>query len=129
MVRMIIKFVIYYAVLVAFLAIGWLPEATALTLLGAAAVLAVVNTFIRPLLVSFALPFNIILFGIASVFANLLAVVIANGIMGGVMTAGFWVMLLIALVIMLLDDAVRNIRQAIKKHAAAENECETSAGC
>ena len=121
MVRIIIKFVLYYAILAAFMAFGWLPEATALSLLGAAAVLAGVNTFIRPLLVTFALPLNIILFGIASVFANLLALVIANAIMGGVMTSGFWVMLLIALVIMLLDDAVRNIRQAIKRQVTAEN--------
>jgi putative membrane protein len=101
--------------LVAFMAIGWLPFATALLLLGAAAVLAGVNTLIRPLLVTLALPFNILTFGIASLFANLLSLTIANAIMGGVMTGTFWVMLLIALVIMLADDAVRNIRQAIQK--------------
>ena len=115
MFRIIIKFGLYYAVLIVFMAFGWLPEATALMLLGAAAVLAGVNTFIRPLLVTFALPLNIILFGIASVFANLLALVIANAIIGGVLTSSFWVMLLIALVIMLADDIVRNIRQAIRK--------------
>ena len=115
MTRLIIKFALYYAILVVFMAIGWLPYATALSLLGAAAVLAGVNTLIRPILVTVALPFNIFTLGIASLFANLLSLTIANAIMGGVMSSGFWVMLLIALVIMLADDAVRNIRQAIEK--------------
>ncbi len=114
MIRLFVKFVLYYGILTAFMAFGWLPGATALALLGAAAVLAGVNTFLRPLLVTAALMVNAITFGIASVFANLLSIVIANAIIGGVMTSGFWVMLLIALVIMLTDDTVRNIRQAIK---------------
>ena len=112
MLRLIVKFALYYGILAAFASFGWLPEATYLLLLGAAAVLAAVNTFIRPVLVTAALMVNIITFGIASVFANLLSLVIANAIIGGVMTSGFWVMLLMALVIMLVDDTVRNIRQA-----------------
>ena len=115
MIRLFVKFALYYGILAAFMAFGWLPEATALALIGAAAVLVGVNTFVRPLLVTAALMVNIITFGIASVFANLLSLVIANAIIGGIMTSGFWVMLLIALVIMLVDDSVRNIRQAITK--------------
>ena len=119
MMRLIFKFGLYYAILIVFMAIGWLPAATAVSLLGAAAVLAGVNTLIRPILVAIALPLNIITFGIASLFANLLALVIANAIIGGIMTSGFWIMLLVALIIMLIDDTVRNLRQWLQKQSAA----------
>lgn len=115
MIRLILKFALYYAVLLIFYAIGWLPSAAVLSLLAAVAVLAGVNTLIRPLLVTIALPLNIITFGIASIFANLLSLVIANEIVGGTVSSGFWIMLLIALVIMLLDDTVRNARQHLQK--------------
>ena len=119
MMRLIFKFGLYYAILIVFMAIGWLPAATAVSLLGAAAVLAGVNTLIRPVLVAIALPLNIITFGIASLFANLLALVIANAIIGGIMTSGFWIMLLMALIIMLVDDTVRNLRQWLQKQCTA----------
>lgn len=115
MLRLIIKFALYYAILLLFMVLGGLPAATALSLLGAAAVLAGVNTLIRPILVTVALPINILTFGIASVFANLLAIVIAKAIIGGAMAATFWTLLLMALVVMLIDDAVRCIRQAINE--------------
>lgn len=108
--RYLTKAVVYYIVLLAAMAIGLLPG-TAESMIPAALVLAIVNTFIRPLLVTIALPFNFITFGIASVFANLLTLVIANGIIGGGITSGFWAMLLVAFVIMLADDAIRHMRQ------------------
>lgn len=122
MFRLIFKFGLYYGILIFFWAVGWLPAADAALLLGAAAVLAGVNTLIRPVLVALALPINIITFGIASIFANLLSLVIANSIIGGVVTSGFWVMLLIALVIMLADDTVRTARQALRKSSLSESE-------
>lgn len=111
--RYCIKAVIYYGVLLAFMAIGLL-DITYTGLIAPTLILAGVNTFLRPFLVAVALPFNLILFGIASVFANLLSLVIASAIAGGALTTGFWIMLLIALVIMLADDAIRNIRKAIR---------------
>jgi putative membrane protein len=111
--RYTVKAVVYYALLLAFMAIGLL-SGTPVSLIWAALILAGVNTLIRPLLVTVALPFNILLFGIASVFANLLALVIASAIAGGALTAGFWIMLLLALVIMLADDGIRRIRKAVR---------------
>lgn len=109
--RFLTKAAVYYLVLLAALAICLLPG-TAAGLIPAALVLAAVNTLIRPLIVTIALPFNIITFGIASVFANLLTLVIANGIIGGSITSGFWAMLLVAFMIMLADDAIRHIQQS-----------------
>lgn len=104
---------VYYAVLLFFMAVGWLHRAPA-ELIAPALILAGVNTVIRPLLVLAALPFNMLLFGIASVFANLLSLVIASAIAGGALTQGFWIMLLIACVIMFADDAIRAVRKAAR---------------
>jgi putative membrane protein len=111
--RYCIKAVVYYGVLLVFMAVGWLNQ-TPQGLIVPVLILAGVNTVIRPFLVAVALPFNLITFGIASVFANLLSLVIANAIAGGTLYAGFWIMLLMALVIMLADDGIRNIRKAIR---------------
>jgi len=120
--RLIVKFGLYYGILMFFQAVGWLPGADAISLLGAAGVLVGVNTLIRPIISAFALPVNFFTLGAASLFVNLLTLVIANAIIGGVMTNVFGIMLVISLTIMLADDTVRNIRQAVKKkmHAACE---------
>jgi uncharacterized membrane protein YvlD (DUF360 family) len=111
--RYCIKAVVYYGVLLLFMVVGLLDK-TPVALIAPALILAAVNTVIRPFLVAVALPFNVLLFGIASLFANLLSLVIASAIAGGALTAAFWIMLLIALVIMLADDGTRNIRKAIR---------------
>lgn len=116
--RYSIKAALYFAILLASMAIGLLPEVLITSILAAALILAAVNTLIRPILVAIALPFNIITLGIASVFANLLTLVIANGIAGGTVTSGFWAMLLVAFVIMLADDGVRAVRHAYRMRKA-----------
>lgn len=108
--RLAVKTVLYFCLLLAAMALGLLG-ATASTLFWAALALAAVNTLLRPLLVLIALPFNFITLGIASIFANLLTLVIAFAIAG--VTGAFWPMLLIALAVMLADDAVRLVRKAI----------------
>jgi putative membrane protein len=111
--RYSIKAAVYYGVLAAFLAIGLVTQ-TYPGLIPLALILAGVNTVIRPFIVTLALPFNMLLFGIASVFANLFTLVIASAIAGRALSAGFWALLLVALVIMLADDGIRNIRKAIR---------------
>jgi putative membrane protein len=118
LIRYSTKAILYYLILLGAWAIGLLPG-TALTALWAALMLALVNMVLRPIFVIIALPFNIITLGIASVFANLLSLVIANAIIGGPITAGFWAMLLVALVIMLADDCARAARAAIKSRRIA----------
>jgi len=99
-----------------------LPEATINSLLVAAAVLALVNTIIRPILSLLALPFTIITFGIASVFVNILTIVITNGIIGGTLESGFWVKFLIAVVIMLIDSGIRHSRHSNKNKSNFLND-------
>lgn len=114
--RYSIKAVVYFLILWGARAVSLLPG-DALTALWVALVLAAVNMVVRPITVAIALPFNIITVGIASVFANLLCLVIAEAITGAL--TGFWAMLLVALVIMLADDGIRGIRAAIRARAAA----------
>lgn len=116
--RYSIKAALYFAILLAGMATGLLPEAMITAILAAALILAAVNTLLRPLLVAIALPFNILTLGLASVFANLLTLVIASGIAGGTVTSGFWAMLLVAFAIMLADDCVRAVRRAYRMRKA-----------
>ncbi len=116
MFKAITKFIIYGLILYLFSVTGLTGQMAFKTILVLAAILTGVNTLIRPILVAVALPFNFITFGIASVFANLLALVIANAIAGGPLS-GFWIMLLIAFIIMLVDDAVRLGRTRIQQQA------------
>jgi putative membrane protein len=112
--RYAIKFALYFAVLLIFMWISLLPFSGVVPILVIALVLAAVNTLIRPVFVIIALPLNIFTFGIASVFSNLLTLVIACAIAGSTVTAGFWAMLLTAFVIMLVDDMVRCIRNSFR---------------
>jgi len=109
--RFVVKTVLYFCLLIAVMALGLLPAA-ALTLFWAALILAAVNTILRPLFVLIALPLNVITLGIASVFANLLSLVIALAIIG--LSGGFWALLLLALIIMLADDGIRLMRKAMQ---------------
>ncbi|MGI5850379.1 MAG: phage holin family protein [Christensenellales bacterium] len=118
--RYTIKAAVYYAVLLTFMAISLLPQTPLHSVLVTAVILSAVNTLIRPVLVAIALPFNIITFGIASIFANLLTLVIANAIYAGITASGFWVMLLTAFIIMLADDTIRVLRKPIKTKRIAE---------
>lgn len=112
--RFVIKFALYFAALYVFMMVNWLPEATGNALLIAAVVLALVNTLLRPLLSLIAIPFTLLTFGIASIFVNVLTLVITNGIIGGTLDSTFWVKLVIAIAIMLVDGATRHTRHVIK---------------
>lgn len=117
MLRLLIKFIVYSFIF-------WLSAAAGLVLLSVSsiftlgAVLAAVNTLLRPVFAAVALPFNFLTFGVASVFANLLSLVIANAIAGKPLR-GFWVMLLIAFVIMLADDVHHLTRGRIRRMIAS----------
>lgn len=112
--RFVIKFALYFLTLYVFMAVNWLPEATANALLIAAVVLALVNTIIRPILSVIAIPFTVLTMGIASIFVNVLTLVITNGIIGGTLDSTFWVKLIIAVVVMLVDSGVRHSRHIAK---------------
>ncbi len=75
-----------------------------------ALVLALANAILRPILTFIALPFNFLTFGIASVFVNMLMLLLACAIVTTIVIHGFWLMVLASAVIMLADALLRGIR-------------------
>ena len=120
--RYVIKFVLYLCTIYVFMSLALLSESTIGSLMITAAVLALVNTIIRPFFSLIALPLNIVTFGITSIFVNILTISIASGISGGTMAGSFWVKLLIAIVIMIIDNAIRYTRNVNRKRICALNE-------
>lgn len=75
-----------------------------------ALILALANLVIRPLLTVVALPFNLLTFGIASIFVNMLTLIIADAIVGPASVAGFWTLALISVLVMAADACIRGVR-------------------
>jgi len=119
MTKLILKIITYFFVLTVLSLFPFLHISSVPGILLLALTLAITNTLLRPILVLIALPFNLITFGIASIFANLLTLIIANAICGTILLHGFWLMFLVATVMMFTDDLIRFIRtNRYKKHAA-----------
>lgn len=115
--KLLFKFGMYTFIIYCFSLVGLIDDLHINSLLILSAILVGVNTFIRPIFVAIALPFNFVTFGLASVFSNLLTLVIANAIAGKVLS-GFWVMFLLSFVIMLGDDLVRHVRNNVRRNVA-----------
>ena len=75
-----------------------------------ALVLSLANGLLRPILTFIALPFNLITFGIASVFVNVLMLLLACALVTAVVINGFWMLVLASVVVMLMDSLLRAIR-------------------
>lgn len=84
----------------------------ALTLLLAGFVLAVVDTFIRPVLLILTLPLNVLTVGLFTLVVNAVVLLIVQALVPGFGGLGFWgavwVGLLLAIVSWVLNSAVRN---------------------
>ena len=110
MVKLIIRFLVYFLIFVALSTFvhgvaGDVPGFALVALL-----LAVANLLIRPLLTVAALPFNLLTFGLASVFVNMLTLIIADAIVLSAGFAGFWTLALAAVLVMAADGCIRAAR-------------------
>ncbi len=56
----------------------------------AAAILSLLNAFLRPILFIITLPINILTFGLFTFVINALLLMMASGVIGGFNVAGFW---------------------------------------
>jgi putative membrane protein len=109
--RLILRTAIYFAIIAVFaILFEKVSGAIGLLLLGAF-VLALFNTMIRPVFTVLALPANLLTLGIASIFVNMLTITISDAIVGGITIDGFWINMLMAVVIMLADTLVRKGRK------------------
>ena len=111
--RLILRTGIYFAIVVIFaILFEKVSGAIGLLLLGAF-VLALFNTLIRPVFTVLALPANLVTLGLASVFVNMLTITISDAIVGGIAIEGFWINMLMAVVVMLADMVIRKGRKKI----------------
>jgi putative membrane protein len=91
---------------VAVLIAAYLIPGVEVSLLGAivlAVVLALINIFVKPLIVILTLPLNIVTLGLFSLVINALLVMLADVIVPGFSVDGFWAAFFFAIVISLIN--------------------------
>ncbi len=77
-----------------------------------AVVLALLNTFIKPLLIFFTLPATIVTLGLFLFVINAIIVLMAGSLVSGFYVSGFWAALLFSLLFSLFQSALsKNIKQ------------------
>ncbi len=104
----------WFVSVVAILLAAYLVPGTEVTLMGAlvlAVVLALINIFIKPVISLLTLPINILTLGLFSLVINALLVMLAAMIVPGFAVAGFWMALLFALVLSLINWLFGGIRK------------------
>ncbi|MCD6321787.1 MAG: phage holin family protein [Clostridiales bacterium] len=111
--RLILRTGIYFTIVVIFALLFEKVSGTIGLLLLGAFVLALFNTLIRPVFTVLAFPANLITLGLASVFVNMLTITISDAIVGGIAIEGFWINMLMAVVVMLADMVIRKGRKKI----------------
>lgn len=116
MLRYIMKSIIFFLILSILSHLGILSESPSMSIVIIALTLGAVNTLIRPILLMLALPINLFLIGIASLFANLLSFIIANAIAGRPLSGTFWAILFTAFIIMSFDDQIIHLRYVLRKN-------------
>lgn len=80
-----------------------------LTAIVVSVVLGVINTFIKPLLVLFTLPVNILSLGLFTFVINAVVVLIVDALVPGFKVDGFWMALLFSLVLSLVSAVLHSI--------------------
>lgn len=76
---------------------GFLP------VLGAAAMLGILNVFLRPILIILTLPINILSFGLFTLIINALLLKMVSGVISGFEVHGFWPAFWGALIITIIN--------------------------
>jgi putative membrane protein len=79
-----------------------------------AAVLALLNTFVKPLLVFLTLPFTIITLGLFLIVINAIIILLADKMLPGFEVGGFWWALLFSIILSLvvaIMDAITGSRE------------------
>jgi putative membrane protein len=90
----------------AILVAAYLVPNTDVTLIGAlvlAVVLALINIFLKPLITLLTLPLNIVTLGLFSLVVNAALIMLADLIVPGFSVGGFWMALLFAVVLSLIN--------------------------
>ena len=80
-----------------------------------AAVLAVLNVTLKPLLIILTIPFTLVTFGLFLLVINAVIILIAESIIPGVLVDGFWWALLFSLIVSLVNSVVTALTKSNPK--------------
>ena len=72
-------------------------------------VLLLVNLFLKPILLTIALPFNLLTFGLVSFVVNALTIMLADGLVSGVDMGGFVNSLFAAVIIVIFNSLLISV--------------------
>ncbi|MCR4279167.1 MAG: phage holin family protein [Candidatus Zambryskibacteria bacterium] len=75
-----------------------------------AIVLAIINTFIRPVLIALTLPLSVVTLGLFALVLNTILIMLAAAVVPGVSVAGFWWALLFGIVLALVSAVLKKIQ-------------------
>ena len=82
-----------------------------LTSLVLAALLALLNIFVRPILILFTLPITLLTFGLFLLVVNAIIILICDSLISGFDVNGFWSALLFSLLLSITQSVVRKLGQ------------------
>ncbi|UYW00737.1 phage holin family protein [Flavobacterium agricola] len=77
--------------------------------LGVAIILALLNTFIKPVLVFFTFPITVVTFGLFLFVINAVIVILAGKLINGFQVSGFWYALLFSIVLSFAKGIIDSI--------------------
>ncbi len=117
MVKFVLRIAAYFIVFVLLQQLFAQVAGTLLAFLLLALVLALVNGSARAVLTLITLPLNLVTFGIASVFVNILTLLIADAIICGAVVGGFWMLALCSVLIIAADSMIRWARHGASSNA------------
>lgn len=80
----------------------------------AAVVLALINTFLRPVLLLLTLPLSIITLGLFAIVLNTLLIMLADAMVPGFAISGFWWALLFSIIVALVNALFKDIADGKK---------------
>jgi putative membrane protein len=83
--------------------------------LGVAAVLAVLNSFLKPLLILFTIPFTLVTLGLFLLVINAVIIIITDNLVDGFSVNGFWWALLFSLVLSLITSLMERLAKVGRK--------------
>lgn len=82
---------------------------SAVTIIASGLVLAIINTFIRPVVVIFSLPFLLVTLGFFMIVINALMILLASWLFSPLHVAGFWAAIVAGIIVGLVNYLVTTI--------------------
>lgn len=76
-----------------------------------AVVLSLVNIFVKPLLILFTLPVNILTLGLFMFVINALVILLVDGLVGGFSVGGFWWALIFSLILSVVGSVLNTFKK------------------